>query len=188
MKEDSILDELMLMKRNIDEAGAKKYTISEMKECPEYQIAMNNLARVNEIILNTRVVSITSENDNIKRLLGDMLSVYDTLRIDNHQKSLEIKVNRNQIKLLMNKLDKGGYDLSRARKEAENLRKIFKSHVSQIESDQQEMVNAPKEQLILIYKHIPTGQVKEFDASGAYPWDDADYEYVDRRFVIMEPK
>ena len=45
----------------------------------------------------------------------------------------------------------------------------------------------PVQQIFMLYKHIPSGEVKEFDASAAYPWDDADYEYVDRRIVELEP-
>lgn len=44
----------------------------------------------------------------------------------------------------------------------------------------------PVQQIFMLYKHKPTGEVKEYDASGAYPWDDADYEYVDRRIVELE--
>lgn len=53
--------------------------------------------------------------------------------------------------------------------------------------EQKEMGRPAKQQIFMLYRHIPSGEVKEFDANGKYPWDDADYEYVDRRLVEIEP-
>ncbi len=53
-------------------------------------------------------------------------------------------------------------------------------------SEQKVMGKPPVQQIFMLYKHIPTGEVKEYDANGAYPWDDANYEYVDRRIVVTE--
>lgn len=187
MTEKLRLDELMMKWRDIEEAGQKKYTLAERKECKSYELVINNALRVNEIIGNQKVPRIESEKDNLIRLLEDMLSIYDTLRTDNLQKEQEIKVNRDQMQMLLNRINFGQYDLSEARKEAETLRKILKNQVSHMESEKKVMGNANKEQIFIIYKHIPTGEVKEYDINGAYPWDDSDYEYVDRRVVIMKP-
>lgn len=54
-------------------------------------------------------------------------------------------------------------------------------------AEQKVMGKPPVQQIFMLYKHLPTGEVKEFDANGAYPWDDPDYEYVDRRIVEVEP-
>ena len=52
--------------------------------------------------------------------------------------------------------------------------------------EQKGAAKAPVQQIFMLYKHLPTGEVKEYDAAGAYPWDDAEYEYSDRRIVELE--
>ncbi|MCW5897711.1 MAG: DoxX family protein [Flavobacteriales bacterium] len=54
-------------------------------------------------------------------------------------------------------------------------------------AEQKTMGRPPVQRIYMLYRHVPTGEVKEYDASGAYPWDDEDYEYVDRRIVELEP-
>lgn len=53
-------------------------------------------------------------------------------------------------------------------------------------TEQKGAAKAPVQQIFMLYKHLPTGEVKEYDAAGAYPWDDDEYEYVDRRIVELE--
>jgi hypothetical protein len=36
----------------------------------------------------------------------------------------------------------------------------------------------------LSYKNMKTGEVKEFDSKGTYPWDDSTWTYVDRRIEV----
>jgi uncharacterized membrane protein YphA (DoxX/SURF4 family) len=54
-------------------------------------------------------------------------------------------------------------------------------------SAQKEMGKPPVTQAFVQYRNIATGEVKEYDSNGAYPWDDENYEYVDRRIVEIEP-
>ncbi len=53
--------------------------------------------------------------------------------------------------------------------------------------EQQAMGKAPDQQIFMIYRNTATGEEKEFDSSGAYPWDDPTWEYVDRRIVEKSP-
>ena len=51
---------------------------------------------------------------------------------------------------------------------------------------QRTMGKPPVQQIFMLYRNKSTGQVNEYDASGAYPWDDENFEYVDRRVVEIE--
>jgi uncharacterized membrane protein YphA (DoxX/SURF4 family)/peroxiredoxin len=53
-------------------------------------------------------------------------------------------------------------------------------------SEQKGMGQAPKQDIFMLYRNKTTGVVEEFNASGTYPWDDDNYEYVDRRIVELE--
>jgi uncharacterized membrane protein YphA (DoxX/SURF4 family)/peroxiredoxin len=53
-------------------------------------------------------------------------------------------------------------------------------------AEQKTMGKPPVQQIFMLYKNKTTGQVEEFDAAGAYPWDDENFEYVDRRIVEKE--
>jgi uncharacterized membrane protein YphA (DoxX/SURF4 family)/peroxiredoxin len=53
-------------------------------------------------------------------------------------------------------------------------------------AEQKVMSKPPVQQIFMSYKHLPTGEVKEYDAAGAYPWDDPEFAYVDRRIVELE--
>jgi len=53
--------------------------------------------------------------------------------------------------------------------------------------EQKTMGKAPVIQTYVVYRNKTTGENKEYDASGAYPWDDENFEYVDRRIVEVEP-
>ncbi len=52
--------------------------------------------------------------------------------------------------------------------------------------DQKQMGSPPVQEIYMLYKNLTTGKVEEFSAAGAYPWDDDNYEYVDRRIVEIE--
>ena len=54
-------------------------------------------------------------------------------------------------------------------------------------AEQKVMGRPPVQRIFMRYRHIPTGEVKEYDANGSYPWDDDEYEYVDRRIDEVEP-
>lgn len=53
-------------------------------------------------------------------------------------------------------------------------------------TEQKMEAKPPKTQAFVLYKNLTTGEVKEYDSNGAYPWDDANFEYVDRRIVELE--
>ena len=53
--------------------------------------------------------------------------------------------------------------------------------------EQKVMGKPPVVQTYVIYRNKTTGESKEYDAAGAYPWDDENFEYVDRRIVEVEP-
>lgn len=73
-----------------------------------------------------QVETITSEKDNVTHLLENMLASYDTLRTENEQLTTEMEAQKAQIEELLDRVKRGNYDLSKAKKEAETLRKIMK--------------------------------------------------------------
>jgi flagellar basal body-associated protein FliL len=81
-----------------------------------------------------QLTAVTSEKDNVTKLLEDMLSQYDTLNTENEQLRTEMDAQRQQIEDLMEKVKNGSYSLSKAKKEAETLRKIMKGYVVTIDS------------------------------------------------------
>ena len=81
-----------------------------------------------------QVTTVTSEKENVTKLLEDMLVQYDTLSTNNTQLTTEMEAQREQIASLMDKVKRGTYDISKAKKEAETLRKIMKGYVATIDS------------------------------------------------------
>lgn len=81
-----------------------------------------------------QVTTITSEKDNVTKLLEDMLVQYDTLSTSNDQMRTRMDSLQKEIVGLMDKVKRGNYDLGKARKEAETLRKIMKGYVVTIDS------------------------------------------------------
>ncbi len=81
-----------------------------------------------------QVTAVTSEKENVTRLLEDMLAQYDTLSTTNDQLRTGMDSLQKQIVTLMDKVKRGNYDLHKAKKEAETLRKIMKGYVVTIDS------------------------------------------------------
>jgi len=81
-----------------------------------------------------QVTAITSEKENVTKLLEDMLVQYDTLSTNNDQLRTGMDSLQKQIVTLMDKVKRGNYDVHKARKEAETLRKIMKGYVVTIDS------------------------------------------------------
>lgn len=81
-----------------------------------------------------QVTSITSEKENVTKLLEDMLVQYDTLSTTNDQMKVRMDSLQQEVVTLMDKVKRGNYDVSKARKEAETLRKIMKGYVATIDS------------------------------------------------------
>ena len=52
--------------------------------------------------------------------------------------------------------------------------------------EQQAMGVAPVQEIFMTYRNTTTGESKEFNNAGAYPWDDPTWEYVDRRIVELQ--
>jgi cytoskeletal protein RodZ len=83
---------------------------------------------------DTKLEYISSEKDNVTRMLEEVLESYDTLKTSHDQTTAEIAAQRAQIEDLMDRVKRGDYDLSKAKKEAETLRKIMKGYVATIDS------------------------------------------------------
>jgi hypothetical protein len=81
-----------------------------------------------------QVQAISSEKDNVTHLLESMLASYDTLKTENDQLTTEMEAQKAQIGELLDRVKRGNYDLSKAKKEAETLRKIMKGYVATIDS------------------------------------------------------
>lgn len=81
-----------------------------------------------------QVTAVTSEKDNVTKLLEDMLVQYDTLSTNNDQLRTQMDSLQQQIVSLKDKVQRGSYDLGKAKKEAETLRRIMKGYVHTIDS------------------------------------------------------
>ncbi|MBP6310787.1 MAG: hypothetical protein WAR83_15805 [Flavobacteriales bacterium] len=81
-----------------------------------------------------QVAAITSEKENVSMLLENMLASYDTLKTDNNQLTTEMEAQKAQIEQLLTQVKNGNYSLSKAKKEAETLRRIMKGYVATIDS------------------------------------------------------
>jgi hypothetical protein len=81
-----------------------------------------------------QVTAVTSEKENVTKLLQDMLQQYDTLSTTNDQLRTGMDSLQKQIVSLMDKVKRGNYDLHKAKREAETLRKIMKGYVVTIDS------------------------------------------------------
>jgi cell division septum initiation protein DivIVA len=86
------------------------------------------------VVAQQQVVAVTSEKENVTKLLEDMLSQYDTLSTDNERLKTEMSSQQKQIEELMDKVKNGNYSVSKAKKEAETLRRIMQGYVVTIDS------------------------------------------------------
>jgi hypothetical protein len=78
--------------------------------------------------------SVSSQKDDVTAMLENMLAQYDTLNTENEQLTTEMDAQKQQIEDLMEKVKSGNYSLTKAKKEAETLRKIMKGYVYTIDS------------------------------------------------------
>jgi uncharacterized membrane protein YphA (DoxX/SURF4 family)/peroxiredoxin len=53
--------------------------------------------------------------------------------------------------------------------------------------EQQVMGTPPVQDIWVKYRNTATGEEKEFDSKGKYPWDDSTWVYVDRRVEVKDP-
>ncbi|HEY0979194.1 MAG TPA: hypothetical protein VGE21_17105 [Flavobacteriales bacterium] len=81
-----------------------------------------------------QLTAVSSEKDNVTNLLEDMLQRYDTLSTNNQQLTTEMEAQKAEIETLLKKVKDGSYSLSKAKKEAETLRKIMQGYVVTIDS------------------------------------------------------
>lgn len=72
--------------------------------------------------------------DSLKTLLSVMIDQYDALSIENEQIAAEMSIQRTQIDSLRSALQRGNYDLEKARQEARVLRSIMTGYVVTIDS------------------------------------------------------
>jgi hypothetical protein len=80
------------------------------------------------------VERVSSEKENVTELLEKMLASYDSLQTENEQITVEMEAQKEKIESLLAQVKRGNYDLSKARKEAETLRRIMKGYVATIDS------------------------------------------------------
>jgi len=52
-------------------------------------------------------------------------------------------------------------------------------------SEQKTMGRPPEQVIYMTYRNQATGESKEFDTRGAYPWNDSTWVYVDRRVEVL---
>ncbi|MDQ3100048.1 MAG: hypothetical protein M3R08_01565 [Bacteroidota bacterium] len=81
-----------------------------------------------------QVANISAEKENVTHLLENMLASYDTLKTENEQITTEMEAQKAQIEQLLDQVKRGNYDVSKAKKEAETLRRIMKGYVATIDS------------------------------------------------------
>ncbi len=81
-----------------------------------------------------RIENLSSEKDNVTKLLEDMLVQYDTLDTENKQLMAEIDGQKQKIEDLLEQVKSGKGSIYKLKKEAETLRKIMKGYVATIDS------------------------------------------------------
>ena len=78
--------------------------------------------------------ALSTRNEDVLGMLETTLDSYDSLQTANDTMSAEMELQKQQIEELITKVKRGGYDLAKAKKEAETLRAIMKNYVHQIDS------------------------------------------------------
>lgn len=86
------------------------------------------------VVTTEKLNTVTDEKENVTNMLENMLAQYDSLSTNNTQLTTEMDAQKAQIEELMSKVKRGSYDLGKAKKEAETLRKIMKGYVVTIDS------------------------------------------------------
>ena len=81
-----------------------------------------------------QITTLSTEKDNVTKLLEDMLVQYDTLTTENDQLRAEMDGQRQKIEDLLDQVKRGKGDIYKLKKEAETLRKIMKGYVATIDS------------------------------------------------------
>ena len=85
-------------------------------------------------VATQQVATVTDEKEEVKRMLEEMVLQYDTLTTTNEQLTTEMAAQKAEVERLMEKVKSGNYSLSKAKKEAETLRKIMQGYVFTIDS------------------------------------------------------
>ncbi len=83
---------------------------------------------------DVQIEQMAVEKENVTFLLEGTLASYDTLRTENDQLNAEIAAQKEQVEQLLQQVKSGNYSLSKAKKEAETLRKIMQGYVVTIDS------------------------------------------------------
>lgn len=86
------------------------------------------------ILFGSTLLNAQTSCDSLKTVLGSMMEQYDLLSVENEQVAAEMNLQRTQVDSLGAALNRGNYDLDKARKEAEVLRRIMTGYVVTIDS------------------------------------------------------
>jgi hypothetical protein len=86
------------------------------------------------VLFGSALLNAQSSCDSLRTLLGTMIEEYDVLSVENEQIAAEVNLQRTQVDSLRAALNRGNYDLDKARKEAEVLRRIMTGYVVTIDS------------------------------------------------------
>lgn len=86
------------------------------------------------ILFGSTLLNAQTSCDSLKTVLGSMMEQYDLLSVENEQVAAEMNLQRTQVDSLRAALNRGNYDLDKARKEAEVLRRIMTGYVVTIDS------------------------------------------------------
>lgn len=93
-------------------------------------IQLKNVVAEKEIVY----VEVSSERDNVKAELEDMLAQYNTLKTNNGEINAELEVEKAKIEELLKNLKNKDWTIHKLKKETETLRTIMKGFVVQIDS------------------------------------------------------
>ena len=93
-------------------------------------IQLKNVVAEKEIVY----VEISTERNNVKAELEDMLAQYNTLKTNNGEINAELEVEKAKIEDLLKKLKGKDWSIHQLKKETETLRTIMKGFVVQIDS------------------------------------------------------
>ena len=93
-------------------------------------IQLKNVVAEKEIVY----VEVSTERDNVKAELEDMLAQYNSLKTNNGEIKAELEIEKTKIEDLLKKIKGKDWSIHQLKKETETLRTIMKGFVVQIDS------------------------------------------------------
>lgn len=94
---------------------------------------------------NITITDVSSERDQVKSELEDMLAQYEEMEADNEELSEELSAEKEKIEELLKQAKGKNWTIHKLRKETETLRVIMKGFVVQIDSLQQANIHLEEE-------------------------------------------